>query len=189
MRTRSFIRTIRWRRHQAARSRRQQVAELVAYARQYHVTIVPDQEAFGHLHHVLNWELHQDKAETPHGLHARAWPGGTLPLIKDWFTDIAQEFPSPFINIGADETFDLGQGRTHDAVAQQGYGPVYVAFLKQIHDTLAPLNRRLLFWGDIGDENPDAVAGLPKDMIAVPWNYSDADRLRQADPAIRKKRN
>ncbi len=55
---------------------------------------------------------------------------------------------------------------------QQGYGPVYVAFLKQIHDELAPLNRRLLFWGDIGDANPDAVAGLPKDMIAVPWNYS-----------------
>jgi hexosaminidase len=149
-----------------------QVAELVAYARQYHVTIVPDQEAFGHLHHVLSWELHQDKAETPHGYMLAPGQNGTLPLIKDWFTDIAQEFPSPFINIGADETFDLGQGRTHDAVAGQGYGAVYVDFLKQIHDTLAPLNRRLLFWGDIGDENPDAVAGLPKDMIAVPWNYS-----------------
>ncbi len=48
---------------------------------------------------------------------------------------------------------------------------VYVAFLKQIHDVLAPLNRRLLFWGDIGGSDPDAVAGLPKDMIAVPWNY------------------
>ncbi len=59
---------------------------------------------------------------------------------------------------------------------QQGYGPVYVAFLKQIHDALAPLNRRLLFWGDIGDANPDAVAGLPKDMIAVPWNYSEHRR-------------
>jgi hexosaminidase len=81
------------------------------------------------------------------------------------------EFPSPFIHIGADETFDLGIGRTHDAVEQKGYGPVYIDFLKQIHDELAPLNRRLLFWGDIGDANPDAVSALPKDMIAVPWNY------------------
>jgi hypothetical protein len=154
-----------------------QVAELVAYARQYHVTIVPDQEAFGHLHHVLKWELYQDQAETPHGYMLAPGQAGTLPLIKDWFTDVAQEFPSPFIHIGADETFDLGQGRTHDAVAQQGYGPVYVAFLKQIHDALAPLNRRLLFWGDIGDENPDDLAGIPKDMIAVPWNYSDQTGL------------
>jgi len=147
--------------------------ELVAYARKYHVTIVPEQEAFGHLHHVLKYELYQDVAESPHG-HVLA-PGqpGTLPLIQDWFTQIAQEFPSPFIHIGADETFDLGIGRTHDAVEKQGYGPVYVAFLKQIHDALAPLHRRLLFWGDIGGADPKAVASLPKDMIAVPWNYWD----------------
>jgi hexosaminidase len=149
-----------------------EVAELVSFARQYHVTVLPEQEAFGHLHHVLKYELYQDMAETPEG-HVLA-PGqeGSLPLIKDWFTDIAQEFPSPFIHIGADETFELGAGRTHDQVQALGYGPVYVSFLKQIHDALAPLNRRLLFWGDIGDANPDAVPGLPKDMIAVPWIYS-----------------
>ncbi|MGA9060281.1 MAG: beta-N-acetylhexosaminidase [Terracidiphilus sp.] len=149
-----------------------QAAELVAYARHYHVTIVPEQEAFGHMHQVLKWELYQDVAETPHGYVLAPGQPGTLPLIKHWFSQIAQEFPSPFIHIGADETWDLGVGRTHDAVAQQGYGPVYVAFLKQIHDELAPLNRRLIFWGDIGDANPDAVAGIPKDMIAVPWDYS-----------------
>jgi hexosaminidase len=151
-----------------------EAAELVAYARQYHVTVVPEQEAFGHLHHVLKYDLYADEAETPHGNVLAPGQPGTLPLIKDWFTQIAAEFPSPFIHIGADETFDLGLGRSHDAVQQQGYGPVYVAFLKQIHDALAPLNRRLLFWGDIGDANPDAVSGLPKDMIAVPWNYWDS---------------
>jgi hypothetical protein len=150
-----------------------EVKELVSYARQYHITILPEQEAFGHLHHVLKYELYQDVAETPHG-HVLA-PGqpGTLPLIKDWFTEIAAEFPSPFIHIGADETWDLGAGRTKEQVKTQGYGPVYVAFLKQIHDELEPLHRRLLFWGDIGGADPAAVAGLPKDMIAVPWNYWD----------------
>ena len=148
-----------------------EAAELVAYARQYHVTVVPEQEAFGHLHHVLKYELYQDLAETPHGHVLAPGQDGTLALIKNWFTQIAQEFPSPFIHVGADETFDLGAGRTREAVEQNGYGPVYVNFLKQIHDELAPLNRRLLFWGDIGDANPDAVSALPKDMIAVPWNY------------------
>jgi hexosaminidase len=150
----------------------QQARELVAYARQYHITIIPEQEAFGHLHHLLKWEIYQDLAETPHGYVLAPGQPGTLQLIKDWFTQIAQEFPSPFIHIGADETFDLGLGQTRDAVEKQGYGPVYMAFLKQIHDELAPLNRRLLFWGDIGDANSDAVSSLPKDMIAVPWNYS-----------------
>ena len=145
--------------------------ELVEYARQYHVTIVPEQEAFGHLHHVLKYDLYQDAAETPHGYVIAPGQASTLPLIKDWFTQIAQEFPSPFIHIGADETFDLGRGRTQERVQQQGYGPVYMDFLKQIHDELAPLHKQLLFWGDIGDQNPDSVSALPKDMIAVPWGY------------------
>jgi hypothetical protein len=151
-----------------------EAADLVAFARQYHVTIIPEQESFGHLHHLLKYELYQDLAETPHGYVLAPGEAGTLPLIKDWFTQIAAEFPSPFIHIGADETLDLGVGRTQGAVAQKGYGPVYVDFLQQIHDALAPLNRRLLFWGDIGGVNPDAVSVLPKDMIAVPWNYWDS---------------
>jgi hypothetical protein len=143
--------------------------ELVDYARQYQVNILPEQEPF---RPVLKYELYQCAAETPYG-HVLA-PGNqaTFPLIKDWFTQIAAEFPSPFLHIGADETWDLGRGRTQEQVQTQGYGPVYVSFLKQIHDELAPLNRRLLFWGDIGGADPAAVAGLPKDMIAVPWNYS-----------------
>ena len=150
-----------------------EAAELVAFAQKYHVMVLPEQEAFGHLHQVLKYDLYNDVAETPHG-HVLA-PGqpGTLPLIHDWFTQIAAEFPSPFIHIGADETFDLGMGRTHAAVQSRGYGPVYVDFLKQIHDELAPLHKRLLFWGDIGGDDAAAVPGLPKDMIAVPWNYWD----------------
>jgi hypothetical protein len=149
------------------------VAELVSYARQYHITVLPEQEAFGHLHHVLKYDIYADVAETPHGHVLAPGQAGSLPLIKDWFTQIAQEFPSPFLHIGADETADLGLGRTREQVQAKGYGPVYVDFLKQIHDELAPLNRRLLFWGDIGGADPKAVAGLPKDMIAVPWNYWD----------------
>jgi hypothetical protein len=151
-----------------------EVKELVAYALKFHVTIMPQQEAFGHLHHVLKYEFYQDVAETPHG-HVLA-PGqqATIPLIKDWFTQMAAEFPSPFIHIGADETWDLGVGRTQDDVQKKGYGPVYVAFLKQIHDELAPLNRRLLFWGDIGGKDPNAISGLPQDMIAVPWSYGES---------------
>jgi hypothetical protein len=149
------------------------VAELVRYAGQYHIAVVPEQEAFGHLHHILKYDLYKDVVETPSGHVLAPGQSGTLPLIKDWFTQIAQEFPSPFMHIGADETFDLGQGLTRGDVASKGYGPVYVDFLTRIHDELKPLNRRLIFWGDIGGSDPEAVAKLPKDMIAVPWNYWD----------------
>ena len=139
-----------------------EVAELVAYARQYHITIIPDQESFGHLHQVLKYDLYQDVAETPHGQVLAPGQPGSLPLIESWFKQIAQEFPSPFLHIGADETFDLGLGRTKDQVRQKGYGAVYMAFLTQIHDALAPLNRRLLFWGTSATKIPTPSPHCPR---------------------------
>ena len=153
----------------------EQARELVAFARQRHITIVPEQEAFGHLHHVLKFDKYSELTETPHGHVLAPGQAGTLPLINSWFTQIAEDFPSPFLHVGADETFDLGTGRTKEAVQKRGLGPVYADFLSQIHNELAPLNRRILFWGDVAWSDPSAVAGIPKDMIAIPWIYWHED--------------
>ena len=148
------------------------VEELVRYARQYHITIVPQQEAFGHLHHVLLAEHYTQLAETPHGFVLAPGQPGSVALIGQWFPEVAQMFPSPFIHIGADETDDLGNGQTKQAVADRGLGNIYIDFVKSIHETLLPLHKRLLFWGDVAMNSPDLVKGLPKDMIAVAWKYS-----------------
>jgi hypothetical protein len=149
----------------------EQVRELVEYARAYHVEIVPEQEAFGHLHHVLKWEKYSPLGETPHGSVLAPDDPATLPFIRQLFTELDSLFPGRFLHIGADETFDLGRGRTADRVRGEGFGRVYLNFVKEIADTLRPLHRRLLFWGDIAMDSPALVPLLPKDMIAVPWYY------------------
>jgi hexosaminidase len=157
--------------------------EMVAYAARYHITIIPEQEAFGHLHHVLKFEEYSPVGETPHG-HVLA-PGdpGTLPLIAGWFGELAKVFPGPYAHIGADETAELGLGRTRDQVKQQGLGKVYLDFLSSIHATLAPNHKQLLFWGDIAVNSPELVGTLPKDMIAVPWEYdAKPDFTSQIEP-------
>jgi hexosaminidase len=150
--------------------------ELVAYARQYHVMIVPDQEAFGHLRHTLVWEQYQPLAETPHGAVLAPGQPGSLFLISQEFSELAQLYPSPFLHVGADETEDLGIGQTKSAVAAQGIGPVYLDFMQQIDNTLKPLHRRLLFWGDIAEKSPDLLKDMPasfkQDTIAISWHYS-----------------
>jgi len=150
------------------------VRELVSYAANYHVDIIPEQEAFGHLHHMLKYEIYSPLGETPHG-HVLA-PGqpGSLPLIKQLFAEIDSLFPSHFVHLGADETFELGRGQTADRVKTEGIGAVYLDFLKQIEAALRPSGKRFLFWGDVAMNSPDLVKTLPKDLIAVPWTY-DAD--------------
>jgi hypothetical protein len=153
--------------------------ELVAYAAKYHVMMVPDQEAFGHLRHMLVYEEYQPLAETPHGAVLAPGQPGSLQVIKQMFTELAALYPSPFLHIGADETFDLGVGQTKAAVDEQGLGPVYLNFMQQIGNTLKPLNRKLLFWGDIAERSPDLLKGMPDDFkkntIAISWHYSPSD--------------
>jgi hexosaminidase len=151
---------------------RSDVEELVRYAQQYHVTIIPEQEAFGHLHHTLMYDTYSQLAETPHGAVLAPGQPGSIELIKQWFSEIAAMFPGPFIHIGADETVDLGRGQTKALVEQQGLGKVYMDFLIQIYNALQPLHKKILFWGDIAMNDPAEVKTLPKDMIAVAWVYS-----------------
>jgi hypothetical protein len=145
--------------------------EMVEYAAQYHITIIPEQESFGHLHHLLKFEQFSTLGETPHGSVLAPGDAATLPLISSWFSELAQVFPGPYAHIGADETFELGLGRTRDRVKQQGLGAVYLDFLTQIHKALEPNHKRLIFWGDVAVNSPELVGTLPKDMIAAPWEY------------------
>ncbi len=153
---------------------REDVRELVEYARHYHIEVVPEQEAFGHLHHVLKYELYSPLGETAHG-HVLA-PGqpGSMTLIKQWFAEIDSTFPSRFVHLGADETFELGRGQTGERVAKEGIGPVYLGFLKDIVAAVGQPDKRYLFWGDVAVNHPDLVASLPPQMIAVAWSYGAA---------------
>ena len=150
---------------------REDVRELVSYATKYHIDVIPEQEAFGHLHHVLKYELYSDLAETPHG-HVLA-PGkpGSMELITSWFAQIDTLFPSRFMHIGADETVELGRGQTRDRVRAEGLGKVYLQFVRDINTALKPTGKRLLFWADIAMESPQLVNILPKEMLAVCWDY------------------
>ena len=150
---------------------RDDVRELIAYAAKYHIDVIPEQEAFGHLHHVLKYEIYSPLAETPHG-HVLA-PGNpaSMELIKSWFAEIDSLFPSRFVHIGADETVELGRGQTRDRVRAEGLGKVYLQFVRDINAALKPNGKRLLFWADIAMESPQLVGILPKDMVAVCWDY------------------
>ena len=87
------------------------------------------------------------------------------------FQELAQIYPGPFLHLGADETQELGRGQTKAEVDSRGLGAVYLDFMQKIVADLQPLNRKLLFWGDIAEGSPQLVKSLPKDMVAVAWDY------------------
>jgi hexosaminidase len=158
-----------------------EMRDLVAYARRYHIDVIPEQQTFGHLHLTLKNETYSALGETPNGHVLAPGQAGALEFVRNTYRELNTTFPGSFFHIGADETFELGRGQTQSRVMdearrlkaddREGVGAVYIDFLTQIAKELAPYNRKLLFWGDVAMNHPAMVRTLPRDLIAVAWWY------------------
>lgn len=152
-----------------------EIRDLVAYARRYHVELVPEQQTFGHLHKALRLEEYAELAEIPHGDVLSPQQEGTYKLVADWYRELNELFPSQFFHIGADETFELGEGQSREAARARGVGAIYFEHLNRVREVLKPYNRRLMFWGDIALRHPELIGNVPKDMIVMNWQYGARD--------------
>ncbi|HEV2287568.1 MAG TPA: beta-N-acetylhexosaminidase [Candidatus Acidoferrales bacterium] len=153
----------------------QEITELVAYAKKYYVAIVPELETFGHVHNILRYDIYSDLAEIPHGSVLTPTQPGTYDLIQKLVEPMAKLFTGPFFHIGADETFELGQGQTKQLIAEKGLGQVYLAHIAKLDAMLKPYQKQTMFWADIAEKFSDLLPTLPKDLIAVVWAYEPED--------------
>ncbi|HEX8458533.1 MAG TPA: glycoside hydrolase family 20 zincin-like fold domain-containing protein [Pyrinomonadaceae bacterium] len=154
-----------------------EIKELVGYARRYHIELVPEQQTFGHLHKALKFEKYNELAEVPYGDVLSPEQEGSLSLVADWYKELDELFPGRFFHIGADETFELGQGQSRETVRTRGVGAVYFDYLKRVRELLRPYHRRLMFWGDIALNHPEQINQIPKDLIVMNWSYSARDNF------------
>ncbi|MBI5363987.1 MAG: family 20 glycosylhydrolase [Planctomycetes bacterium] len=146
------------------------------------IELVPNQQSFGHMHRWLAHDRYRPLAEVPDGLehafsiHKEPYSlcpldPGALALLADLYDQLLPHFTSRSFNVGLDETFDLGLGRSKEECARRGKHVVYVEFLRRVHALVAARGRRMQFWGDIVVEAPELVPELPRDAVAMEWGY------------------
>ena len=160
----------------------QDILELDAYCQQRHIELVPNQNSFGHMRH---WLIHPRYAplaevttgfETPWGHEEGPFSlcpldPGSLKLVRSLYDELLPHFTSRMLNVGCDETFDVGQGRSKAKCEKLGTGRVYLNFLLKIYREVKARGHTLQFWGDIIVQHPDLIPELPKDSIALEWGY------------------
>lgn len=154
---------------------KEQVRRIIAYGRKRHVDVVPCLELYGHLHDLFRVEKYSELGALAHGGEFNPRNPKVMPLLADWAEQFAQLFPSAFVHIGFDETWQIQK-----AAKQQGAAPakLFAEQLRNVARLFEQRGRRVMAWADIIIKYPELFAELPPGFIAVAWEY-EAGRDRE----------
>ena len=147
------------------------VRRIIAYGRERHIDVIPNLELYAHLHDLFRVEEYSQLSDLSHGVEFDPSNPGVMALLSSWIGELADLFPSAFVSIGFDETFQIEM-----AVKQQGASATATRlFVKQLTDVTRLFQQRgkqVMAWADIMVRYPEIVAQLPPGLIAVAWYYS-----------------
>ena len=146
------------------------------------IEFVPSLATFGHMYMNLRTNTHRclsefpDDAERPFSFVERM-EHHTLnaadPKALEFSCRLIQQygalFRSQMFNIGCDETFDLGRGKSLLDSPDAGREALYADFVQGLCDSLG--NREPMLWADIALDSPLIMGRLPRNLIMLNWMY------------------
>lgn len=163
----------------------EEILEFDEYCALRGIDLVPSLSTFGHLFELLRTQRYAPLCELenavdmpstmPHRMaHHTIDPGNpeSLRLICGMIDEYMALFRSRYFNICADETFDLGRGRSRERMAQEGEKAVYIDFVRQLCEHVVARGRTPMLWGDIVLKFPEALCELPAGKVCLNWGYS-----------------
>ena len=166
------------------------IAALEAYCAARFVHLVPNQNTLGHFERWLKHpdylryaELPQGGARTPWG-SIQAHPTGlfaadeaTRTFVKGLLEELLPCFPKATrVNLGGDEVFDLGQGRSNTT----DKAGLYLGYMREMAAVAKRHGKQPELWADMLLRHPEMIphakAMLPEAMWVV-WGYEASDPL------------
>jgi len=161
------------------------VAAVAARCEARGIDLAANQNCLGHLHRWFRLPQYAAMAEMKpgepwdfNGLVMKEGPFSlcpsdprSLPFVRGLLEEMLPLFPSRLANIGCDEAFDLGQGRSREVIRTRGRAAVYLAWVREVAAIVRELGKRPQFWADIALEHPESLGELPEDLVALCWGY------------------
>lgn len=167
----------------------EEILELDDYCFERHIELVPSLASFGHLYMLLSTKSHDELCELA---DASAQPFSfwdrmrhhtvnvsddrTLPFIKKMLEEYMALFRSDRFNLCADETFDLGKGKSAKLAEERGIHRIYVDYLKELCSFLKARGKKPMFWGDVIAGDPMLAKELPEGTVCLTWGYAPDQR-------------
>jgi hypothetical protein len=153
----------------------QEILELDAFCRQRQVELMPNLQSFGHARNTLLIPEYRHLAETDMLWTLSPAFEETYALLDELYGDMLPAFSSATLNVGCDETYDLGHGASKAQAEKIGLGRTYLGHILRLRELAASYGRRIQLWGDILLHHPELIGELPDDVTLLDWEYAPAD--------------
>lgn len=160
--------------------------ELDAYAKKYFVEMIPIFETLGHWENILIRPGYEKYAEFPGAHTVNVSDEKTYVLLDEMIGEIAGAFSSPFFNIAADESWDVGLGANRERVKKTDIATVHADHYNRVFAILKKYGKKPMMYGDIVLGHPDIMKKIPKEVVMVDWqygtpfDYTSPDKFRSA---------
>ena len=162
----------------------EEIMEIDKYCKDRDIDFVPSLASFGHLYELLRTKSYEDicELENAAGKPFSFWEKmqhhtvnvadeRSFEVVKRMLDEYLPLFSSKLVNICADETFDLGKGRSKELAEKIGTDRMYLEFLKKLCEYIVAKGKVPMFWGDIICKFPEFIKELPKETICMAWGY------------------
>lgn len=177
----------------------EEIRALDAFCRSRGIELVPNLNSFGHVERWLKHEKYKHLAECPDGFFHEIFKmqraAGTFAatlesaeFMGELYREFLPNFSSEKFNIGGDEPWELGQGRSRARCEQFGKRTVYLEHMARLKKQAAECGKKILFWGDVllGDDG-EIPSDFLRETIPVIWGYeknhpftAQCERVRNA---------
>jgi Glycosyl hydrolase family 20, catalytic domain/Glycosyl hydrolase family 20, domain 2 len=152
-----------------------QIRELIDYAKKHFINIIPLLDSLGHAQAYLKHKAYQHLAELPDNT-AEMCPANpdTLIFIKELWTEILEVHQDcKFAHISGDEVFRLGSfcPQCQPFADENRLSELFFSYYKELAEWILEHGRRPILWADMVLKHPEKVSTMPKETIFNDWDY------------------
>ena len=140
------------------------------------IELVCNQNTLGHMERWLKHPEHAKRSENEDGFTMRGQhrPPSTVEpspenaaFVGELLEDVAANFRTRRINIGADEPWELGTGKSAQRAEEVGLGTVYWEYVTAVMQPWLDRGWTVEFWADVFGDHPQLMDKVPAGAIPV----------------------
>jgi hypothetical protein len=144
-----------------------EVAELEAFAKKYHVQIIPVFDALALMENLLSLPEYRHLAKFPGAASLDPFKEETYQLLDELIFEISEAFSSPYLHIGGPGAQQIGRHANDEAAENRKFVFDYAGHYKRVYDIAKSYNKQVMMFGEMILSDPKVLYQIPEDVTFV----------------------